>query len=118
MEPECVPDPYGRDFYYLQASNHVSAGLPLRQALAVQQASPCDDELVAELIRAVLPLDELHQAMHESGVIPAARWERCEQGLFRYKRILEEPEVADCLKMYEMLECLVLTLMIVTLVLK
>jgi hypothetical protein len=80
--------------------------------MAVQQASACDDQLVAELIRAVLPLDELHQAMHESGVIPAARWERCEQGYDRYKRILEElfrPEVEECLKMYEMLDETVIT---------
>jgi hypothetical protein len=80
--------------------------------LAVQQASPRDDEPVAELIRAVLPLDELHQAMHESDVIPAARWGICEQGLDRYKRILEElfrSEVAECLKMYNMLDQAVIT---------
>jgi hypothetical protein len=112
MEPEDVPDPNVRDIYYQQASDHVSAGWSLRQALAVQQASPCDDELVAELIRAVLPLDELHQAMHEGDVIPAARWERCDQGFNRYKRILKElfrPEVAECLKMYEMLDEAVIT---------
>jgi hypothetical protein len=66
MEQEDAPDPYVRDFYCLQASNHVRAGRPLRQALAVHRPSPCEDELVAELIRAALPLAELHQAMHGS----------------------------------------------------
>jgi hypothetical protein len=106
-EPEHVPDPNERDFYYLQATDNVSAGLPLAQALAVQQASPCDDEPVAELLRAALPLDELHQAMHGGDVILAARWKICEQGFYDCKRILEVlfgPEVEQCLIMYDKLE--------------
>jgi hypothetical protein len=78
----------------------------------VQQANPCDDQLLEELIRAVLPLDELHQAMHEDGVIPAALWERCAQDFACYKRKLEDlfrSEVAECLKMYNMLDQAVIT---------
>jgi hypothetical protein len=111
MESEYAFDPYERDLYHQLASKKVSDGQPLQNVLAVQQAGPCDDEQVTELIRAVLPLDELDQAQPknkgDARVGSAERWERCEQGVRHFKAILEQLfklEVDDCLKMYEGLD--------------
>jgi hypothetical protein len=105
MESKYAFDPYERDLYHQLASKHV---------LAVQQAGARDDELVTELIRAVLPLDELDQAIPKNKddarvgiVISAERWERCERGVRHFKAILEQlfkQEVDECLKMYEELD--------------